>query len=263
MMRFVTCIHTENGGVLEESHQKFERKKRMLIGDRWQAKTALLVALGMVTATATPIAAHTSVSGEHGGQAEGTRLMAQSLFESAQVSIPAGTRILVSYEEVNDDGEAVERIILAPDESADITVVVDQPIRSSLGTVLVPAGSEIEGELRPLEGDTMGTQFHAETLTFPNGETTEINAVSAPITRTETITEETDPDFLKGAVIGAAAAAVLAEILGSIDFLEVLGGAGLGALGIWIFGGGEEEVDVVVVDPATDLDVTLQSDLRL
>lgn len=235
----------------------------MMICDRWQAKTALILSIGIVAATATPIAAQAQFSESLETDDRQSFLMAQNVFDSARVSVPSGTRIQVSYDETGDDGEDVERIILAPDETADITVTVAEPIRSDFGTVLVPVGSEIEGELRPLEGDTMGSQFYAETLRLPNGQEADIDAISSPVTRTETITEDTDRDFLKGAVIGAASAAVLAEILGSIDVLEVLGGAGLGALGILIFGGGEEEVDVVVVDPDTDLDVTLRSDLRI
>jgi DNA-binding transcriptional regulator LsrR (DeoR family) len=73
------------------------------------------------------------------------------------------------------------------------------------------------------------------------------------------ITEESDPDILRGAAIGAAAAAVLSEIFGSIDVIEVLGGAGLGALAEILLSG-SEEVEVVVIEPATDLDLTLQSE---
>lgn len=247
----------------------------MLICNRWQANAALFLASSMGAAIATPIAAQTifptsnfSSSNEYfpGVTVQPGRshpLLAQNLFDSARVAIPAGTRIQTVYNETGDNGEMVEKIILAPDERIDITVTLVEPIRSNFGTVLIPAGSEIDGELRPLNEDRMGTQFHAETLRLPNGQVTDIDGVSSPITRTETITEETNPDFVKGAVIGAAAAAVLAEILGSIDVLEVLGGAGLGALGIWIFGGGEKEVDVVVVDPRNDLDVILMSDLQI
>ena len=210
--------------------------KDMMICDRWQAKTALMLSIGIVAATATPIAAQAQFSESLETDGRQSFLIAQNVFDSARVSVPSGTRIQVGYDETGDDGEEVERIILAPDETADITVTVEEPIRSDFGTVLVPAGSEIEGELRPLEGDTMGSQFYAETLRLPNGQVADIDAASA---------------------------AVLAEILGSIDVLEVLGGAGLGALGILIFGGGEEEVDVVVVDPDTDLDLTLRSDLRI
>lgn len=235
----------------------------MMTRNRWQAKTALLLACGMVTAIATPIAAQARVFESLSDESSSSVLMAQTLFDSAQVSIPSGTRIQVGYTETGDEGQSIERILLDPDETAEVTLTVDEPIRSNLGTVVVPAGSEIDGELRPLQGDTVGTRFYAETLRLPNGQVTDIDAISAPVTRTETITEDTDPDFIKGAVIGAAAAAVLAEVIGSIDILEVLGGGALGALGIWIFGGGEEETDVVVVEPDTDLDLTLQSELRI
>ncbi|MEO1522484.1 MAG: hypothetical protein AAFU78_17130 [Cyanobacteria bacterium J06633_2] len=235
----------------------------MTTRNRWQSNTALLIACGMVTAIATPIAAQARSLESTDRVSQPSALIAQTLLDSAQITIPSGTRIQVGYDETNDDGDPIERILLDPEETADITLIVDQPIRSNFGTVLVPAGSEIEGELRPLQGDTPGSQFFAETIRLPNGETESLDAVSAPVTRTEIITEDTDPDFLKGAVIGAAAAAVLAEIIGSIDILEVLGGGALGALGIWLFGGGEEETEVVVVEPDTDLDLTLQSDLRL
>ncbi len=236
----------------------------MLICNRWQAQAAFIMASSMVVAIATPIPAQAQFSMSSGhSMVRSQTLLSQTLFDSAQISIPAGTSIQTVYNETGDNGEPVEKIILSPDERVEITVTVTDPIRSNLETALIPAGSEIDGELRPLEDGRMGTQFYAETLRLPNGQVTEIDAVSSPITRTETLTEETDPDFVKGAVIGAAAAAVLAEIFGSIDILEVLGGAGLGALGILIFGGGEEEIDVVVVDPRNDLDVTLMSDLQI
>ncbi|MEB3211870.1 MAG: hypothetical protein VKL39_10975 [Leptolyngbyaceae bacterium] len=235
----------------------------MMTRNHWQAKTALGLVVGMVTAIATPIAVQGRSLEWTNAERQSGRYIAQTLFDSAQIVIPEGTRIQVGYDDTNDEGEPIERILLDPDETAEVTLTVDQPIRSNRGTVLIPAGSEIEGELRPLEGDTPGTQFFAETLRLPNGETADLDAVSAPVTRTEVITEETDPDFIKGAVIGAAAAAVLAEIFGSINILEVLGGGALGALGIWIFGGGEEETEVVVVEPDNDLDLTLQSELRL
>ncbi|MEL6223523.1 MAG: hypothetical protein AAFR31_12885, partial [Cyanobacteria bacterium J06627_8] len=210
----------------------------MTTRNRWQSNTALLIACGMVTAITTPIAAQARSLESTDRVSQPSALIAQTLLDSAQITIPSGTRIQVGYDETNDDGDPIERILLDPEETADITLIVDQPIRSNFGTVLVPAGSEIEGELRPLQGDTPGSQFFAETIRLPNGETESLDAVSAPVTRTEIITEDTDPDFLKGAVIGAAAAAVLAEIIGSIDILEVLGGGALGALGIWLFGGG-------------------------
>jgi len=236
----------------------------MLMCDRWKSKTAGMIALGMVSATGLPLisAMEAQASLLSSGDSD-TTYLAQSLFESARLTVPAGTQLQTTYEEVGDDGEEVERIILTADETVDATLIVSETLYSTTGTVLIPAGSEVSGTLRPLAGETIGTQFYAETLETPDGREFELNATSRPITRTEIITEETDRDFVKGAVIGAAAAAVLSEIVGDIDIIEVLGGAGLGALGILIFGGNEEEVEVVVVDPNQDLDLTLQADLQL
>lgn len=89
-----------------------------------------------------------------------------------------------------------------------------------------------------------------------------IEATSQIITRTETINEKTSRDVLKGAAIGAAAGAVLSEIFGDIDLGEVLAGAGVGALASVLQGKKEKEVEVVVVDPQRDLDLTLEEDLE-
>ncbi|NJL23327.1 MAG: hypothetical protein HC895_24940 [Leptolyngbyaceae cyanobacterium SM1_3_5] len=164
-----------------------------------------------------------------------------------------GTAIAVRYDEA-------ERIIVMPDETAPITLIVAQDVRSASGTVLIRSGSTIAGELRP---DGGGTRFFAETLT-PAGSTRSIpiDATSGLITERETITRESDPDFLRGAAIGAAAGAVIGEIFGNIDLGEVLLGAGVGTLASVLLRG-RDEVEVVVVNPATDLTLTLQSNFVL
>jgi len=50
--------------------------------------------------------------------------------------------------------------------------------------------------------------------------------------------------------------------LGRIDILEVLGGAGLGALASVLIRN-REEVEVIVINPQEDLSLTLQSDFAL
>ncbi len=214
----------------------------------WRSNIALVTALGMTSATVLPL--FNSVSATAATPASFT--VAQ-LFPPSSVVVPEGTVIPVRYDEA-------ERIIVTPDETADVTLTVASDIRSRAGTVLIPAGSLIEGELQPVN---RGTQFVSDEIIFPSDRRLSIDATSAPITDTEIITERTNPDILRGAAIGAAAAAVLAEIFGSIDILEVLGGAGLGALGALLLGGSREEVEVIVVEPETDLDLTLQSDFDL
>ncbi len=221
----------------------------------WRSMTAVLVAAGVSSTAIAPLMAQPAAA-----QSLRSPVRVSQLFDSARVMLPTGTPIETVYEGVDDEGNSVERIVVLPDETAPLSLTVTQDIRSRAGTVIIPVGSTLEGELRPLEGDTPGTQFVSERVALPNGQSYDIDAVSGPVTRTEVITEGKDPDFIKGAVIGAAAAAVLAEIIGDIDILEVLGGAGLGALGILVFGGGDEEVEVVVVEPSRDLAVSLRSD---
>jgi hypothetical protein len=157
--------------------------------------------------------------------------------------------------------DEAEKIVVTPEETAPVTLTVAQDIRSSSGTILIPTGSQIEGNLQPTDG---GTQFVAQNLILKNSrQRLPIEATSKVITETETIKKGTDTSgILKSAAIGAAAAAVLSDILGDIDLREVLGGAGLGAIAGLLLGG-REEAEVVVVYPDTDLDLTLESDLRL
>ena len=220
----------------------------MLISHRWQSKTALLVALG-ITATAVPILSATTATAKSNPYVVG-----QLFPRSREVRVSAGTLIPVRFNEA-------EKIVVTPDETAPITLVVAEDIRSAAGTVLIPAGSEIEGNLQPVRG---GTQFVAEELTFRNTERQRpIDATSEIITETETIEKGSDSSsILKGAAIGAAAAAVLSEVLGDIDFLQVLAGGGLGAVAGLLLGG-RNEAEVVVINPDADLDLTLQSDFVL
>jgi hypothetical protein len=219
-----------------------------MVLSRWQANTALFTGFGLVSATLFPVLATTRADAfEIPIQPP---LLAQLFAQSPSIVIPAGTMIPVTY----DEGE---KIVITPEESTDVSLTVAEDIYSRAGTLIIPEGSHIEGELRPVDG---GTQFISDQVVFSNGLERDIDARSVVLTDTETITKDTDPDILRGAVIGAAAAAVLSEILGDIDFIEVLGGAGLGALASILIGGNREEVEVFVIEPETDLDLRLQSD---
>ncbi len=98
-----------------------------------------------------------------------------------QAGIPAGTPIPVKY-------SAAQRIIVAPNESADVTLTVAQDVRSSQGVVAIPAGSQIIGQLQPVNG---GSQFVARTLVI-NGQQYALNASSNVITTTRNVR---DPNF--------------------------------------------------------------------
>lgn len=165
--------------------------------------------------------------------------------------IPAGTLLPTRYDK--------DKIVVTPTETSEITLTVDADVRSWGGSVLIPAGSEIAGELRPTDN---GTQFVAETLILANGDRYSLDADSEVITRRETITKQSNPKWLEGAAIGAVASSVLAELLGNIEIWHVLGGAGLGALASLLIRD-REKVEVIVIDPTTDLDLKLQSDFAL
>ncbi|MBE9125638.1 MULTISPECIES: hypothetical protein [unclassified Coleofasciculus] len=229
----------------------------MVISNRWQSRTALLLALGMTATTAIPILLATPATATLQ-----PHLLAQLFPQQPTQVTPQSTRVRVSSGTVIPiRSDEAEKIVVTPNETLPVTLTVAKNIRSSAGTILIPVGSQVEGELKPVEG---GTQFIAKELILKNSNRRlPIEATSEIITETETIDEGTDVgNIFKNAAIGAAAAAVLSEIFGDLDFIEVLAGAGLGALGGWILGG-RKAAEVVVVYPETDLDLILESDLLL
>ncbi len=175
------------------------------------------------------------------------------------VTIPAGTRIPMQFQ----NGE---RILVSPEETLPITLRTAATIRDSNRNVLIPAGSEVNGEIRPVRG---GSQFVAREILI-NGQSYPFNATSRVVSRTETIREGASVgEILGGTVAGAGAAAIIAGVTGDrrIDALEVLAGAAVGTLAGWglpeagIIGGGE--ATVIAIEPEQDFILTLQSNLSL
>ncbi len=217
----------------------------MLLPKRWKSGTALTLTMTLVSTLAIPLTFVKPATAS-------PNLIAQRFPDTWRNTIPAGTEIPITFEK--------DKIVVTPDETAPVKLKVARDITTSGGTVLIPEGSVIEGELRPAGG---GTQFVAKNLVIAgqNGKTP-IDATSGVITRRETINKRSDPKLLQGAAIGGAAAAVLSEIFGRIDLWEVLGGAGLGALASVLIRN-KKEVEVIIVNPQEDLTLTLQSDFAL
>lgn len=169
------------------------------------------------------------------------------------VAIPSGTVIPVRYEK--------EKILVTKEEKAPLTLTVAANITTANGRVLIPAGSEVVGELQPARG---GSQFVAKELLLANGQRVSIDASSEVITKTEEIKKGTSlGGSLKNAALGAAAAAAVAAVTGdrAIATEEVLGGAGISTLiGLFL---GRDKVELITIDPDTDLRLTLQEDLVL
>ena len=170
-----------------------------------------------------------------------------------QVRIPAGNTIAVQY--------AKDKILLGPDEKVPLVLNVAQNIANSQGTILIPAGTQVVGELRTVSG---GAQFFASELVFANGQRKAINATSKVVTTTEKVDKGVNVGgLLQNAALGAAAAAAISAVTGdrAIATEEVLGGAGVGALiGLFL---GRNSVTLASVNPNTDLALTLNSDLSL
>jgi DNA/RNA endonuclease YhcR with UshA esterase domain len=178
--------------------------------------------------------------------------VAQRFPDSWRNTVPSGTTIPITYDK--------DKIIVTPGETTPVKLEVASDISTSGGEVMIPAGSIIEGELTPA-GD--GTQFVAKNLVIDDEDVNvPIEASSDVITRREIINQRSNPKILEGAAIGGAAAAVLSEIFGRIDLWEVLGGAGLGALGSILIRD-RDEVEVIMINPQEDLDLTLDSDFSM
>ena len=186
----------------------------------------------------------------------------QSVTNFNQIVIPAGIQIPVEYKES-------EKILVTKEETIPLTLTVAANIINRNGVELIPFGSEIVGEIQPFD---QGSRFVAQKLIInEDAQTshssssqiiTSIEGTSQVVTRTEVIRKGASTgEILEGAAIGAAAATVLSAILGdnAIATEEVLGGAGLGALGGWLLG--RDKVEVISINPNSDLDVTLHSDI--
>jgi hypothetical protein len=180
-------------------------------------------------------------------------------------TVPEGFVIPVEYEE--------EKILVTPEETVPITLSVAANVKDSRGNVLIPYGSEISGQIQPSDeqssddeeqssNEQSGSLFVAEEIVFADGTSHSLDAVSNVVTRRETVKKGANAgDILEGAAIGAGAAAILSDIFGDIETLEVLGGAGAGAIAGVLLGGNKAEL--VSIDPNNDLDLTLQSDLAI
>lgn len=175
---------------------------------------------------------------------------------SQAITIPSGTVLPIQYDDA-------ERIYISPEEPepVPVTLSIQRDVVTQSGTVLIPAGSEVVGELRPVDD---GARFYAEELVLTNGTRVNVNATSDLVTTTEVIRRGANVgELLQGAALGAAAAAGVAAVTGdrAIATEEVLGGVGIG--GLLSFFLNRDRVTLIVVDPETDLDLTLNSALTL
>lgn len=188
--------------------------------------------------------------------AQTSPLVSQLFPDANDVVIPEGVVLPVVY-------DRAQKVVIAPDETFELVLTIADNITSRQGRLLIPKGSQVRGALEPVSGSTVGTRFVAQELILVNGTRLPFDAVSRTFTETERLGRSRAASILRGAAIGAGAATILAGITGdrAIATEEVLGGAGLGALsGVFL---GRNKGEVFAIDPNTDLDLRLRSDLRI
>jgi hypothetical protein len=173
---------------------------------------------------------------------------------SVGIKIPAGTSIPVRF-------EGADKILLSKNEPPiPFKMKIAQNVVTSQGQVLIPAGSDVVGQLR---SSPSGAQFTAGEIVLPDGKRLPIDAASSLVTKTETITKSASAGKLVAStLVGAGAAAGIAAVTGdrTIKAYEVLPGAVVGAGLSLLF---RDRVDLFVINPNTDLLLTLNSDLVL
>ena len=112
--------------------------------------------------------------------------------------------------------------------------------RTAVGDRFLPAGSIVRGQFEPVDG---GLRYVADSAEVGDRIFT-LRAVS------DTLTDQKDPrqtdtdDIIEDAAIGAAGGLIVGEVLGDVDFLEILGGAAAG-----VVVGNVTAPRVVVVEP--------------
>jgi hypothetical protein len=205
------------------------------------ALTALAVAIG--ASVSVPIVTPTPALAQYESQYRAT--------------IPVGTRLPVQYDK--------NKIVVTPTETSPLTLRLATDVVSRNGTVLIPAGTQVVGQLQPAtRGGVRGSQFVASELVFSNGQQQSIDASSGVVTRTQTVKKGASTGtLLTGAAVGAGAASVLTAVTGGgFKIPATLGGAAAGVVGGLLFG--KKQTTVVVIYPNNgDLNVRLNSSLAL
>jgi len=172
------------------------------------------------------------------------------------VRIPAGTPFPARY-------EGRDRIIVVRGEnqSVPVTLKVAQNIVTNQGQVLIPAGSDVTGQLQTVQG---GAQFIANEIILPDGQRIPLGATSELLNNYYVARREPSTGrIILGTLVGAGAGAGVAAVTGDrhIEAWEVLTGAAAGALAGTFLGG--RTVEAIALDPGTNLTLTLTSDLVL
>jgi hypothetical protein len=216
--------------------------------NRLKSGTAALLVLGITSTAVAPLVTISPAAAQ-----------VQDRFpqrERQSFVLSSGTSIPVRYDK--------DKIVVMPDERMPITLTVASDITNNEGRVVIPQGSKITGDIEPVSG---GSRFVAREVTIyrrlADKQSTpfSLRGTSNVVTRIEEVKKgASTSSILTGAAVGAGAAAAIAAITGdrAIATEEILGGAGLGAVGGLFLN--RKKVEAVVIYPDRDLTVTLTSE---
>lgn len=171
---------------------------------------------------------------------------------SSQIIIPARTTIPVRHDEA-------EKILITKQEKMLLILRVAVDIKNRNGKILIPYGSEIVGQIEPAGN---GSRFVAKKLVIKESKQQYIeqplDATSQIVNKTEIVDEGSNTEnIVKGATMGAVAASIVAEIRSE----KATNSSRLGVLAGWILG--SRSTELISINPNTDLDITLNSDLNI
>ena len=151
---------------------------------------------------------------------------------TAEYKVSQGTAINVAYKMSN-------KIVVAPGETRNMTLLVAEDIKNSQGKILIPKNSEIEGQIVPRYSGSsvIGAQFVAQRLIIGNESYNNINATSSMLTSQQ-------PSNNNPRSIGDAAINILTGVLTGRSSNT-----------------NNEQEKLITINPDKDLQLTLGSDL--
>lgn len=212
----------------------------------WKAGLALAMTLGMGTVPALPLITQTSATAQ---------VFSSDRTSNRTFRIVRGTVLPAEY----NDGETT-KIVVTPDETLDITLTTTRAVRSTRGTEIIPAGTDVIGQIEPYDD---GVRFVAQTLELADGTEQDIEATSQVISEREKVSRRGNDDAVwQGALAGGAAATIISAAVTDVGIFKTLAGAGAGALGGWLFGRGRSK-EVIVINPERDLNLVVNEEFLL
>ena len=212
----------------------------------WKAGLALAMTLGMGSVPALPLITQTSATAQ---------VFSPDRTSNRTFRIVRGTILPASY----DDGETT-KIVVTPDETLDLTLTTTRSVRSTRGTEIIPAGTDVVGQIEPYED---GVRFVAQRLELADGTEQDIEATSQLLSEREKVDARGNDDAIwQGALVGGAAATIISATVTDVGIFKTLGGAGAGALAGWLFSRNRSK-EVIVIDPDKDLNLVVNEEFLL